>query len=787
MATNIERPFDEVLANREQSSTTNTLRVEISQKYSAVIDVPFDGQSRLVLDVWPDNVRGIPNAMLRSALFSIAQERGVAKKGELLASVGGIEIRLTGERFNQTDLEVLAVLLHLARTTALASEVAVSANKLLTALGRESGGHDHRQLKEELVRLRDSFVDCTWINQRKTKFSGTFLKYVRLDKKSRTYIVAFSEQLLFFFAEGYTRLNWKERRSLGKNSLAKWLHGFYASHAQPFAYKVATLKAICGSNRNRLGDFRKALKVALDELKRVGAIVDRRGRTSAKPLTDSSREIADAPEDAGPTIGDLIASAVAIPNDDDNANLTCLDQLPFQKWTLDALRALEWKRFELLCARYYEMLGLTAETVYCGPDQGIDIKLSQPGSSTPSAIVQCKAWTTGPVGVASVRELLGVMASEKIEHGVFLTTSTFTNAARLFAASNPLHLVAGIDFVAKLRKLSPVGQNALLEFAFSGDYATPTCASCGIKMVPKQGTKGKFFGCVNYPRCQSSLAIKLRDQTTAVTDAQTRSSLECHPTDFKKANDSIGFRVVEGELSALSQKIFNLFVAVAQREQLPGVHAPDRDPASASHFWIPLNVVIKQIQYHSNDYEYLKAQVLALQSVKVVVESVTTWTSERLVSGVRIYYSKGMKSKGGDVWLGFAFPPEVTHVILKPTTYTCFSLFYQTKLRTASSLALYEICRRYATSPSHLTQRTDWVNWYYRITGSVISDTPLDYKYFKRDHVLKSLAEINAITDIDVELIEHYGGRTVKEIQFKVYLKAISRQRAPSKAPPPMR
>jgi len=40
-------------------------------------------------------------------------------------------------------------------------------------------------------------------------------------------------------------------------------------------------------------------------------------------------------------------------------------------------------------------------------------------------------------------------------------------------------------------------------FATAGDYTTPTCASCGVKMIvrtPKAGGKA-FWGCVNYPRC----------------------------------------------------------------------------------------------------------------------------------------------------------------------------------------------------------------------------------------------------------------------------------------------
>lgn len=99
------------------------------------------------------------------------------------------------------------------------------------------------------------------------------------------------------------------------------------------------------------------------------------------------------------------------------------------QWTLDALGEIEWKRFELLCAKYYEMTGFRSETIRCGADGGIDVKLYRIDPSKPIAIVQCKAWNSSQVGVAPVRELLGVMTSEKVGRGIFLTTSTFTKDA----------------------------------------------------------------------------------------------------------------------------------------------------------------------------------------------------------------------------------------------------------------------------------------------------------------------------------------------------------------------
>jgi len=136
------------------------------------------------------------------------------------------------------------------------------------------------------------------------------------------------------------------------------------------------------------------------------------------------------------------------------------------------------------------------------------VKLYRVDPEKPLAVVQCKAWTNVSVGVKEIRELLGVMAHEKIRRGVFITTSSYTPQALEFGADNPLQLLDGPQFVEKLRGLPPAQQIKLLQFAFEGDYTTPTCASCGVKLVRRQGKRGDFWGCVAYPRCKTTMAVR---------------------------------------------------------------------------------------------------------------------------------------------------------------------------------------------------------------------------------------------------------------------------------------
>lgn len=225
---------------------------------------------QMALDLWPDAVRGVPNAVLRGALFSVSQRRTWAKN-EVLASVDGVEVRFTGQRFNQTDLDLWEMLVHLARLQPLGNEVHFTAHALLKALGRGTGKSQHQQLHEEIVRLRAGTSEIVWTDTGKS-FIGGMLSNAYRDKETGRYVAILDEQMHKLYQEGYSQVDWGQRQALGNNNLAKWLHGFYSSHAKPYPYKVATLKELCGSTTKDLREFRRMLKAALEELVAVGLL-----------------------------------------------------------------------------------------------------------------------------------------------------------------------------------------------------------------------------------------------------------------------------------------------------------------------------------------------------------------------------------------------------------------------------------------------------------------------------------------------------------------------------------
>ena len=116
---------------------------------------------------------------------------------------------------------------------------------------------------------------------------------------------------------------------------------------------------------------------------------------------------------------------------------------------------------------------------------------------------------SAPTDVKEMREFFGVMASHQLKRGTYATTSSYTPDAQQFAKANGINALDGAGLLKLIATRTPEQQQALLQVAFEGDYARPTCASCGTKMVERTPSKGsaRFWGCSGYPRCKSRLPM----------------------------------------------------------------------------------------------------------------------------------------------------------------------------------------------------------------------------------------------------------------------------------------
>lgn len=181
---------------------------------------------------------------------------------------------------------------------------------------------------------------------------------------------------------------------------------------------------------------------------------------------------------------------------------------------LDSIRDEGWQEFELLLSEAFRRQGYTVEhTGETGPDGGIDQRLFKDGEQT---LVQCKHWKSQQVGVKIIRELLGVMTSESAQHGIVVTSGSFTPDARDFATRNNIRLINGRNLERLIREVQRPGSGRPQPSPTDSERqqvdtptSKPNCPECGSTMKRRTARKGpnagsQFWGCSQYPKCRGT-------------------------------------------------------------------------------------------------------------------------------------------------------------------------------------------------------------------------------------------------------------------------------------------
>lgn len=227
----------------------------------------------LNLPLIPATARAVVNEIASSALFAPIQgkDRKLVKDMPVAAR-GETQMFFTGELLNQDDHDVFMQLVYLASAKQPGEYVTVSAHSLLKALGRKTGGTQHKQLDEEIKRLTEATVV---IKNHRATYIGHLIHDALKHEESKQWIYALNEKLLpMYGASCYTLIDWEQRKRLKGKDLARWLQLEIARDAAPFPIKVETLRGRSGSQTKELWKFRQLLKAALETLKAEGHIAD---------------------------------------------------------------------------------------------------------------------------------------------------------------------------------------------------------------------------------------------------------------------------------------------------------------------------------------------------------------------------------------------------------------------------------------------------------------------------------------------------------------------------------
>lgn len=252
------------------------------------------------LPLWADALRCLPNEIVRSALFNARnrkQARAYLKQSEI-AVIGEGRITFTGEELRQDDETVWLQLIHMAKEQPLGHTVEFTPYSLCKAIRWTIDGSSYVRLRGCLDRMQATSLAVV----SKRLKEGVSLSMIPIFKWKdnetgralRLYRVQVAPQLVELFGDvHYTYLEWEQRLALPVG-IATWLHGYLASHRQPYPIKIDTIKSGAGMTTERAAKVRELVEKALHELVNVGFLVSWEivgelihvKRKNSKPWTD---------------------------------------------------------------------------------------------------------------------------------------------------------------------------------------------------------------------------------------------------------------------------------------------------------------------------------------------------------------------------------------------------------------------------------------------------------------------------------------------------------------------
>lgn len=222
------------------------------------------------LPLWADASRGIPNEVVRSALFT-TRGRRIARRflrDEPVLVLGDGQVHYRGEELRTDDEDVWLQVMHLAREQPLGECVQFTAYAFLRDLNWPTTAYYYKKLREHLARLQANAVTVS----SKRLEGGVSLSLIRRfewqDERGealRRWRVWVEPEMRALFGDRYyTLLEWHQRRQL--TPTAKRLYDYWASHRRPYPVKVASLRDLCGSSTQSLRRWRQQLRSVLTEL-----------------------------------------------------------------------------------------------------------------------------------------------------------------------------------------------------------------------------------------------------------------------------------------------------------------------------------------------------------------------------------------------------------------------------------------------------------------------------------------------------------------------------------------
>ena len=228
---------------------------------------------------------------------------------------------------------------------------------------------------------------------------------------------------------------------------------------------------------------------------------------------------------------------------------------------------------------------------------------------------------------------------------------------------------------------------------------------------------------------------------------------------LKKPVNALAIVPQNRKITALGRKAYTVRLNIAQSQ---GVEK--------EVYRAPLSEIVSGLDYGSNDMELIKKHLRSMASTIVEWQSPTTGEGSKWTVCTLIAHAEILKERNQN-FLIWSYAQPLRQELLSPAVFSKLSIGMLSQMHTHAGIVLYEICTRYKNIGR--TSRQHWRWWVPVLTGHPDTEklAKVEYRFFKRDTIKPAIAEVCAITDIEIELVEYKDGKSISEIQFNVKVK----------------
>ena len=214
----------------------------------------------------------------------------------------------------------------------------------------------------------------------------------------------------------------------------------------------------------------------------------------------------------------------------------------------DNIDGLSGVEFEQVCQRLVEKMGFSTQTTKASGDGGIDlIAFNYQPLLSGKYIIQCKRYA-GSVGEPIIRDLYGVVMSERANKGILMTTGHFTKSALAFAEGKPLELIDGTKMKDLLRQYNLSGGNHT--YTANTNYT-------GVGTSSNVGARSSFSlssQIINFIGTPGSPGVKrLQEQLPALSENPNDVRTRCRAVEALHGSILVYLRDAKDDISGLHE------------------------------------------------------------------------------------------------------------------------------------------------------------------------------------------------------------------------------------------